>query len=89
VGAVGFDPVQLAEQISKLSPLGIAILIVFLVGYVFYKKWLVFGSYHVERVTDLEERLTKTEEQRDQALDMAAKLTGILEAGRRGSYRGR
>jgi hypothetical protein len=81
----GIDPVQIADSISKLSPVGIAALLVLLFGVAFYRRWLVLGPYY----EDLERRLTKTENQRDEALSLAAKLTDILEAGRRGSFRGR
>jgi hypothetical protein len=79
------DLVNAANWVSRLSPLGFALLIVLVVGYAFYKQWLVFGPFYA----DQENRLAKTEQQRDDALELAAKLTGILEAGRRGSYRGR
>lgn len=74
-----------ANLVGKLSPLGAAIVIVFAIGLIFYRKILVLGPFH----SDLEERLTRTEKQRDDALELAAKLTDILESGRRGSYRGR
>jgi len=79
------DVVGFAQLLGKLSPLGAALVIVFVIGWVFYRKILVLGPYH----TDLETRLERTEKQRDDALEMAAKLTDILEAGRRGNYRGR
>ncbi len=79
------DLLHLADFLGKLSPLGVALVIVFGVGFIFYRKWLVIGPFHA----DLELRLQKTEKQRDDALELAAKLTEILEAGRRGSYRGR
>lgn len=77
--------IQFADFIAKLSPLAVALLAIALITYVFYKKMLIIGPFY----NDLQARLTKTEQQRDDALDLAAKLTSILEAGRRGSYRGR
>jgi hypothetical protein len=79
------DVLRFADTVGRLSPLAAVFVACILLIYVFYRKWLVVGSIH----SDLEARLVKTEQQRDDALDLAAKLTGILEAGRRGSYRGR
>jgi hypothetical protein len=79
------DVVRFADTVGKLSPLGAALVAIILLVVVFYRKWLVVGPIY----SDLEARLEKTEQQREDALDLAAKLTGILEAGRRGSYRGR
>ena len=79
------DLLNLADFVGRLGPLGAALVIVFAVGLAFYRKWVVLGPFYVEQG----ERLTRTEKQRDDALELAARLTGILEAGRRGSYRGR
>ncbi len=79
------DLIRFADTIGKLSPLAAVLVAAVLLIFVFYKKWLVVGPLY----TDLEGRLAKTEQQREDALELAARLTGILEAGRRGSYRGR
>lgn len=79
------DVVTLVSKLGSLPSLALVVLVSFFLVWVFYKRWLVIGPFY----SDLEARLTKTEEQRDDALELAAKLTGILEAGRRGSYRGR
>lgn len=86
VDAVSVDDlIQLVAKLGSLSALTLVIVVVVLLVYVFYKRWLVLGPFYTEQGT----RLEKTEQQRDQAIDMAAKLTDILEAGRRGSYRSR
>ena len=79
------DLIAFADAVGKLGPIAVVLVVTVLIVYIFYKKWLVVGSVY----SDVEARLLKTEQQRDDALEMAAKLTGILEAGRRGSYRGR
>lgn len=79
------DIITLAAHLGTLPLLALVIAVVVLVTWVFYKRVLVLGPYY----TDLENRLAKTEQQRDQAIELAAKLTDILEAGRRGTFRGR
>lgn len=83
------DVLKFADTVGRLSPLAALFVGVCFVVFVFYKKWLIVGPIHADMVADLGARLDKTEKQRDDALELAAKLTGILEAGRRGSYRGR
>lgn len=79
------DVIKFVDKLGTLPLLSLVVIVVIVVIYVFYKRWLVLGPFYF----DLELRLGKTETQRDQAIDMAAKLTDILEAGRRGTFRGR
>lgn len=77
------DVLKLATNISTVAPVTVMLLTAVGIIYAFHKRWLVVGSFY----SDLEIRLSKTETQRDQALELAEKLTGILESGRRGSFR--
>jgi hypothetical protein len=79
------DVLKFSSSLAQLSPLAAFVVAGIVVVYVFQRKWLVIGAMY----TDLEARLTKTEQQREDAIALAAKLTDILEAGRRGSYRSR
>lgn len=77
------DVIRLASQIATVAPITVMLLTAVAIIYAFHKRWLVVGSFY----SDLEVRLTKTETQRDQALELAEKLTNILESGRRGNFR--
>lgn len=79
------DLIQLSSKLGSLPLLTMVIVVIVVVSALFYYRVIVPGPYYFA----LEAKLTKVEQQRDEALELAAKLTDILEAGRRGSYRGR